>query len=62
MIEGKRDRLGKREIGVDVRRRRPNRVGLGVDGDQNKKKWPPSLDRTLVVREVERDGLRERNR
>ena len=54
--------MGKREIGVDVRRRRPNQMGLGVDGDQNKKKWPPSLDRTLVVREVERDGLRERNR
>ena len=36
-------------------------MGLGVEWRSEQKKSPPSSDRTPIVREVERDGLRERD-
>ena len=33
----------------------------GWSGDQKKKNWPPSSDRIPVVKELERDGLREKD-
>ena len=47
---------------MDGGRRRSDRVGLGVEWRlEQKKNWPPSSDRTPVVKEVERDILRERD-
>ena len=53
---------GKREIGVDGGQQRPDQKGLGLEWRPKKKKnWPPSSDRITVVKELERDGLRERD-
>ena len=47
---------------MDGGRRRSDRVGLGVEWRlEQKKNGPPSSNRTPVVKELERDSLRERD-
>ena len=47
---------------MDGGQQRPDQKGLGLEWRPKKKKnWPPSSDRIPVVKELERDGLREKD-